>query len=766
MTRPFSTRLDRFLPFPAPRPRPLRVLAASASLAAVLLVADGGWQRAFVPRLMGLQGAYYANDARRGAPALTAVDADVATATLGRRRREIGADAFSVAWTGQLEVAAPGEYTFFAHCGGSLALRVGAATVVESPSAGDPTGTVRLDAGRHELRVLYAQGGGEPSLSLAWSRDRQPREQLPADVLVPPNPNERAIAASRTGRAVLRGLLAASVLVAIAAALAAAPRAARSRLRKKDGLAAAAGLVALLATGAATLDDFGVSLDETMQRQIGIANYAYVTQGATRLLDPGFPERHYGPAFELLLAAAEKELGLTDSRAVFLLRHGATFLLFGVGVVFFSSLCRRQFRDGPTALFGCAMLVLSPRIFADAFYNSKDLPFLSVFVVSVYTLLSFLDEWTPRRALWHALASAVLTDIRIVGLVVPALTLLLATGDLLLVRNPERPARRRAAMLGLYGAGTACFTVALFPYLWTSPLRHLADVFATMSRFPFHRTSLYLGRQLPPEAIPWHYAPVWIGVTTPLAYLALFGVGLLVVARSCLTRPAAVLRHTESRNRLAWALWLFVPLLSVLATKATLYDGWRHLFFVYPALVLIAVEGARAVASRVRTRLPARAGVHATALAVGCVLVLVEPASFLVRHHPYGNVYFNRLAGPDMRTVRDRFELDYWGLSYRRGLEYVLRHDGRADIKVLLQPGLGEASAAILPAAERARLTFVEKRRDAEYFLGSYRWHSGEYPFRHEVCSVRVGNASIMTGYDLRLDRWDRAETPALSLPR
>jgi hypothetical protein len=208
---------------------------------------------------------------------------------------------------------------------------------------------------------------------------------------------------------------------------------------------------------------------------------------------------------------------------------------------------------------------------------------------------------------------------------------------------------------------------------------------------------------------------------------------------------------SEARNRLSWVLWLFVPLLSVIAGKATLYDGWRHLYFVYPALVLVAAEGAHAVVRAVRPRLGAHAGALA---AVACAIVFAEPVSFLVRHHPYGNVYFNRLAGPDMRAVRDRFEVDYWGLSYRRGLEYVLRHDGRPDVRVLLRPGLGEASAAILPAAERMRLVFVEKRREAEYFLGNYRWHGEEYPFRREVFAVRVGDADIMTVYDLRFDRW------------
>ena len=34
----------------------------------------------------------------------------------------------------------------------------------------------------------------------------------------------------------------------------------------------------------------------------------------------------------------------------------------------------------------------------------------------------------------------------------------------------------------------------------------------------------------------------------------------------------------------------------------------------------------------------------------------------MIRDHPYQNVYFNLLAGSDKRH---RFELDYWGLSYK-----------------------------------------------------------------------------------------------------
>ena len=750
---PVPARLDRFLSSLARQPRSVRLLVIiSSSFLLVVPALDCAWQRLFIPRVMGLEGRYYANDARRGDPSLTATDIDIGTQTLIRRRSRLRSEAFSVEWTGHIDIPAPGEYAFFASSAGHPSLIVDGAPVIHGGEEGE--GTVSLKAGLHEVVLDYSQSGGAAQLALFWARDRQPIEPLSGEFLLPPRPNWPALRAYRAGRSVLFWLFTVSGLVASGAMIAAAACGIRAALRERRRVVVVGCLAALLATGAVVLDDFGVSFDETIQRQIGILNYLYLSQGTARLFDQDFAERHYGPAFEILLVLIEEQLRLHDSRAIFLVRHGVTFLLFCVGVAFFYRLCVRQFRSWPTAIFACGCLVLSPRIFADSFYNSKDLPFLSVFVVSVYTLVRFLDEGTARRAFWHALSSAVLVDIRIVGLLVPAMTLFLATADLLFVRSSNRSAVRRAGMLLMYAALLACFTFAFFPYLWRSPLEHLLEVLAKMSQFPFTGTVRYLGRDLPPGALPWHYIPVWIGITTPLAYLGLFGVGLLVVTGSCLTRPARLFGDPERRNNLLWVLWCLVPLAAVMATKAIVYDAWRHLFFVYPGLLIIAVEGARRVAGSLRRLLPAGLGARAGGLAGAlCLLVFAEPLVFMVRYHPYGNVFFNRLAGDGMQTVRDRFEVDYWGLSYRRGLEYVLRQDSREPIKVRLRPGRGEASAAILPAAERRRLLFVDRGRDAEYFLTNYRWHWGEYQYPRDVYSVRIGDASIMTVYDLRVDR-------------
>jgi hypothetical protein len=110
------------------------------------------------------------------------------------------------------------------------------------------------------------------------------------------------------------------------------------------------------------------------------------------------------------------------------------------------------------------------------------------------------------------------------------------------------------------------------------------------------------------------------------------------------------------------ALWVVVllPIVLVTVKRSTLYDGWRHLLFVYPPLVVLAAAGWTSALAAARLSRAAR-------LAVMAVLVagLVEPLVFIVRNHPHEIVYFNALAGGP-RGALGRFELDYWANSFRQ----------------------------------------------------------------------------------------------------
>jgi hypothetical protein len=83
-------------------------------------------------------------------------------------------------------------------------------------------------------------------------------------------------------------------------------------------------------------------------------------------------------------------------------------------------------------------------------------------------------------------------------------------------------------------------------------------------------------------------------------------------------------------------------------------------YFIFPALLLLAVRGAVLLAGW-RPMLPARTGCWWPKIYTSTPNInLIMAAVHMARMHPYQNIYFNVLAGKDTAY---RYEMNYWGLS-------------------------------------------------------------------------------------------------------
>src|SRR5205085_6932938 len=168
----------------------------------------------------------------------------------------------------------------------------------------------------------------------------------------------------------------------------------------------------------------------------------------------------------------------------------------------------------------------------------------------------------------------------------------------------------------------------------------------------------------------------------------------------------------------------FMPVMGTVVLRPIMYDSWRHLFFVYPALVYLAAVGMQAVSEWAHARAgETRVFAVNGALTAALLLGLSPAVAFIVKNHPFEHVYFNRLAGPDMQTVKRRFELDYWGLSYKQALEYIVAADSAPHIRIYAATYPGRANVAMLRPADRRRVEIVPTPEEADYFVTTYRYH-------------------------------------------
>jgi len=496
-----------------------------------------------------------------------------------------------------------------------------------------------------------------------------------------------------------------------------------------------------LALGVSIYKDYGISWDEPVQRRYGHAVFDYLKLGSPDLSED--PERYYGPIVELGLVCAEHLLGLEDVQSVYFLRHLMTFSLFSLGVFFFFMLCRSLFGSWKLGLLGALCLILSPRIFAHAFFNSKDIPFMVLFIISGWTLLVFLDRKTLPTALGHAVACSLLIGVRVVGVFVPVMTAAFFLIDLLLrAKRSLRP----FLVLGIYLLCVSLLTILIWPTLWTDPLGQFLAAFRQMSHYPWEGDVLYFGAYIKSVALPWHYIFVWVGLTTPLVYLFFFGLGLLSTLKKVGSSPLQF--YQSSKGLLYVGAWLVLPILSILVLESVLYDGWRQVFFLYPAFLILGLAGV----NQVLIWHQECSGKITRSTALGILILsffcLVSIPVSMIRIHPYQNVYFNRLGGR-MGHIVQQFEMDYWGLAYRRGLEQVLQQDPSPKISILAANFPGIANSYLLPASERERLIFVQDPKDAKYFITNFRWQKTPYNLP-EFYSVKVRDTAIVTVYMLK----------------
>ena len=353
----------------------------------------------------------------------------------------------------------------------------------------------------------------------------------------------------------------------------------------------------LLVLGISSYRDYGISWDEPQQRLTGAVTVNYISKvlhlhglGANKYYPTltTYPDREYGVAFEAPAFALENIFKLRDTRDIYMFRHFLTFLVFLGGVCAVYKLSCRRFSDWRVGLLSALFLVLTPRLFADSFYNSKDIVFMAVFAAATNTTISFVLQPRVKTALVHALATAVAIDVRIMAILLVAVSVLLL---LMRILRGELQSSRACLVLGVYVIVAFILLILMWPYLWSRPLIHFWEALRLMSRYQGGGEVRYMGTFIRGSEIPWHYGFVWISITTPLLYLALFLVGTYSICGRILARRIRLWENDGELQDIVFLALFFAPIITVILLHSTLYDGWRHLYFVYPAFLLVSTKG-------------------------------------------------------------------------------------------------------------------------------------------------------------------------------
>jgi hypothetical protein len=506
-----------------------------------------------------------------------------------------------------------------------------------------------------------------------------------------------------------------------------------------------------LIVGLFIVGDFGVSYDEPEYYV-----YAQNTVDAYKSIfalaySPAFGPHdlpNYGPAFIIF-----PELVIRILKSIFpnLLPanvwHFSYFVLFQLGGWCLYALARRWFE--PWSAWGILLLYTSqPLLWGHAFINPKDIPFMVFFLFTLWSGFHLADSVgaenidvslrsrkaqnrksqrlkfsLPRFTLKESFPFLRSPELILAGALLGmtmSIRLLGPLPGLIVIFYLAFTLRQKS--IPVIAAYLICATIAMFitwPYLWPSPIDHWMDSLVLMVNFPWPGRVLFNGQFYDAEKLPIAYLPTLINIqlTESLIIFIYLGLALLIFF--------VLRKHIKLDFFLVVLMGALLPLISLILSRATMYDNFRQILFIFPALILLSGLALDLIFSSLKP----------VALRFALLILLAFPGIHaIVRLHPYEYVYYNSFASGPRGAFR-RFELDYWATSYH---EAALWLNKNAPAKAKIG---GDGPTYLVDMYLRPDLQLQEKNHPNEqydYFISTSRYNEDltSYPDAKVIYSV------------------------------
>ena len=467
-------------------------------------------------------------------------------------------------------------------------------------------------------------------------------------------------------------------------------------------------------------DDYGCGPDEGMERQTSLVNLKYAVRKLNLPIGEKnrswleylpelkeYRDRYYGTALHLPLVLVEclSHFEL-ESWQFYGMRHFYTFLNYFIGLIFFYNLLTVRFGSRKYGLAGVMIMILTPRFFAESFYNNKDVLFTAWYVICAFCMDRWLRSPGTGQSVMLAFALALTCNTRFNGIIfLPAFIILFGIKSFREKRIIFYEVRFLLLTLILAGF----FFYLITPNFWENPMQTLVETLQFNMRHPNHGSdgNLFNG-VLVDAARTWQFIPVWILLTVPSVYIILSFGGTLwflgAAGRSCLERNWKRICLTD----LLMAGTGFAAVIFIIMTHVTIYNGWRHCYFAFPCIVYFAVFFIQKVCDSGKKAL------KTTVLAFLCGAFLYN-GFWIVKYHPYEYVYFT----PWAKNHSNAFSGDYWGISTRALFEYITENDPERMLKINhVHTPAGSINRGLLPEEESKYLELTyEVLDDVDYYL-------------------------------------------------
>lgn len=458
--------------------------------------------------------------------------------------------------------------------------------------------------------------------------------------------------------------------------------------------------------------DYTISIDEPNQIVAGHITWETICEHLKLGSNPQFSElpkleeyenRFYGQAatFPTVLVELINNFSM-DISNILRLRHLWNFIMFYFGTICLACLIKHRFTKNKTVLLVVFFYILTPRLFGDAFYNDRDTMLISLFWISLYSFVIFIRKPKIINTIICSFWFGLTINTRLFGLILLLLPLFFF-----------QQSRNKKYFLLLFSL-TFCFLYIFTPLYWGKFSNEFHNTFYTFSSGiqrtrEGKRALLFFGKYYIETELPFYYLPIWIFISTPLIPQFFTVIGIICIF--------AHYKKTRINNPLDFFM-VFLLLIGIGATiiiHPVLYNGWRHMYFLYMPLYYLSGYGINHILSTDHKT-------YKFACIFISIISIFHTGYRIINLHPYEYIYLNSI----FQSKEDEFERDYWYLATSESLKFLLSNSNKINLDIMEKNDLGEIIVSGLRPNERERFhSFFDydkakQQTPCEYIIYNY----------------------------------------------
>jgi len=473
--------------------------------------------------------------------------------------------------------------------------------------------------------------------------------------------------------------------------------------------------------GIISVNDFGTTNDEYSNRFRSLVTINHVgdkffpninkkfkgDKEVPKLSEVSDKMKFYGGSIvQVPLTLLEILSGTKDKKSAFILRHYVYFLIFFFSLIAFYNILKIRFFEWQYCIIGTLILFLTPRVFSFSIYSNFDIPLMAFTIYAVNYGLKIIKKTTFKRIIIFSFFAAAASNIRIMGLIIPAFICFT-----IFTTSISDKQKIKESILNIIKISFLTFFIyiLIFPSLWGNPLINTFKVFTNLGNHSMSGLHLYLGNLIGFTDKPWHYVPVWIFITLPIFYSLFFILGLFDFIRDFFKNKKTLTFHLD----IFFSLMIITPIIAVIILNSTLYDGWRHLYFIYPFLVIFMIKGLISIPKIFNNSFK-----FEKLLKIFILMVLLDNSIWMIKNHPHQYVFFNKFI---RNEASKNFELDYFTASYKTNYDFLIKNEKKDEYLIADNGNRVKLFYSLfsLNDLERKKFKVVEKSK-AEYLITSY----------------------------------------------